>query len=121
MRQQGDQSVLAQKGRLTRHVGAGQKPKPRVVIRIREIAIVGDKRPVAGLAKGLLTDRMPPRLNLKSAGGGDDGPGPAFLRRQRGEGGGEVDLRQRPCCSSDPVSLGDHGVAEGGEDLPFDL
>ena len=67
LRQHGDQRVLAQEGRLARHVGAGDEPDarrpPRSLARMRgrrrEIAIVGDKR-ARRRAERLLDHRMAP-------------------------------------------------------------
>jgi hypothetical protein len=72
----GDQRVLAQEGRFTAHVGAGQQPDRPIALAVmrRQIAGIGDERARRLAAQRLLDDRMAAAVDGKHFRGIDQRP-----------------------------------------------
>ena len=87
----GDQRVLAQKGALARHVGAGDQPDPAA---LREPAVVGDKPAFAAGGQRPLDHRMAAANHLEGRRAIDQRALPPFGGGQLRQGGGHVEFGQ---------------------------
>ena len=106
--QKGDQRGLAQEGRFTGHVGAGQQPDRRGIA--GQVGVIGDEgRAVA--AQRLFDHRVSAAGDAQGAVVGDLRAAPVFGNRQIGKRGGEVEFGQR--------AGGVRQVGRAGEDFRF--
>ncbi len=96
LRQQRDQRVLAQEGRFTGHVRAGDQPELAGLLRRRrrEIAGIGDEGLAVALQR-LLDHRMPAALDRKAERAVDVGPYIIVVNRKFGQRGRDVEHRER--------------------------
>ena len=102
LRQHGDQRVLPQKGRFSRHVRPRHQPQPGIG---RQVAIIGDELAPAGTHRRF-DHRVPPGLDMKGASRIDMRPHPVFGRRQFRQPGRHIDPRQRQRGAADRRRFG---------------
>ena len=112
--QHGDQRVLAQEGRFTGHVRAGQQPQP--VVR-SEVAVVGDEGPGVAGVQHRLHHRVTPALDREGEAAVHHRPAVAPLRRQLGQRGGDVERGQGVGGLGDGLGAAGHLLHEVVEQL----
>ena len=131
LRQHHHQGVLAQVGRFTAHVGAGDQ-QDVAAIAAGEIRIVGDERHAVTLQRRL-HDRMPPALDAERKTRIDDRTHPIELNGEFGEASADIDHRHGFGASGDfgrerdqvlrhgveQAELDAQGAIGGGGDLRF--
>src|SRR5581483_55429 len=115
LRQRNDERVLAQEGRLARHVGPGHEEDARRLAAVAELAIVADEASAAAPAQGLLDHRVAALFDGEDEAPVDLGAYIALLDGKLSETGIVIELGQCRACSGEGLLLGEHAVAESRE------
>ena len=118
----GDQRVLAEEGRLARHVRAGDQPDaPRLAAALgAERAVVGDEGLALG-AERLLDHRVPAAVDREGERLLDHRPDIALGLGEHGEAGGDVEHGERVGDGLDRLGRRGDRVGEVVEDGELDL
>ncbi len=123
LRQHGDQRILAQESRFTRHVWAGDQADPATLGAAawrRQLGVVGDERLAVALQRRL-DDRVATSADREGLAAIDQRATPALAAREFGQPGRDVDLGQRRSRALDRLGLGQNRLAQGGEDAELQL
>ena len=112
LRQQGDQRVLPQKRRFTRHIGPGQQPDRRRLL-LGQRAIIRHESPATLPAQRAFNHWMPSALHHKGAARIDTRLAPVFGHRQVGETRRKVNLGKRTCRRTNWPRLRQNSVSKG--------
>ena len=110
-----DERVLAEEGRLARHVGSGHDEDARGVAAVAELAVVADEACAVAAPQILLDHRVAPLLDGEDETSVDLGADIALLDRQLGEAGIVIELGKRRARRGKRLLLGKHVVAEPRE------
>ena len=115
LREHDDQSVLAQEGRFTAHIGAGDKPKP---VGFGQRHIIGDEA-FAAFRQRRLDHRMSPAPYVEARFVGDVRPAPVVAHRMVGERRGDVDPREHVAARGDRLAALGRGFGQRFEMRSF--
>ena len=128
LRQDGDQRVLPQEGRLARHVRAGEQPDAAGCLlvlprwrekRRREVAIIGDERRAVARQR-LLDHRMAAAVDGERETAVDLRAHVVALGGKMGERARHIEPRQRFGAGFDASALGEHGGGQTVENLQLE-